>query len=147
MTDHSNENPKPPIVENQTTTGNHTTNEIQSNEEIQRVANPSATNPSATNPTNLNSLLTVPNTRTNQKAIWSLVLGILSLVCCGLLTGIPGWILGAMAKNEIRSSNESGEGLAIAGLVLSIIGTILSVVVIIFYIFIVVGTLSNALLS
>jgi hypothetical protein len=39
--------------------------------------------------------------RSNQKAVWSLVLGILGLVCCGFVTGIPALILGKMAQNEI----------------------------------------------
>ena len=106
MTNHSSENPNPSNDEHKTDT----------------------------NPAHFNSIPTQHSTSTNQKAVWSLVLGILSLVFCGLLSGIPGWILGVMAKKEIRSSNESGEGMAIAGLVLSIIGTILSIVLIMGYI-------------
>lgn len=71
---------------------------------------------------------------TNPKAIWSLVLGILSITCCYFLTGIPGWILGAAARKEIRASGQQGTGVATAGYVLSIIGTILSTLVIIIYV-------------
>ncbi len=119
MTNHSSENPNPSHDEHKTDI-----------------------NPTTLNPTHFNSVPTQHSTSTNQKAVWSLVLGILSLVFCGFLSGIPGWILGVMAKKEIRSSNESGEGMAIAGLVLSIIGTILSIVVIMGYIFIVVIAIS-----
>ena len=57
---------------------------------------------------------------TNKKAIWSLVLGIVGLVCCGFLAGIPAIILGNMAKKEIATSGEGGGGMATAGLVLGV---------------------------
>ena len=67
--------------------------------------------------------------KTNQKAIWSLVLGILGLVCCGFLAGIPALILGNMAKKEIAASGgaETGAGMAQAGFVLGIIAIVLGV--------------------
>jgi hypothetical protein len=67
--------------------------------------------------------------RTNNKAIWALVLGILSLVCCGVFAGIPALVLGNMAKNEIDASGgvQSGRGMAVAGLVLGIVSVVLSV--------------------
>jgi putative exporter of polyketide antibiotics len=73
--------------------------------------------------------------KTSQKAIWSLVLGILGLVCCGLFTGIPALILGNNAKKEIASSGgaQTGAGMAQAGFVLGIIAIALSVVGIIAY--------------
>lgn len=68
--------------------------------------------------------------RTNSKAIWALVLGILSFVCCGFVAGIPAIILGNMAKNEIDASGgvQSGRGMAVAGLVLGIVSIALSVI-------------------
>ncbi len=67
--------------------------------------------------------------RTNSKAIWALVLGILGLVCCGLLAGIPAIALGNMARNEIDASGglQTGRGMAVAGFVLGIISVVLSV--------------------
>ena len=67
--------------------------------------------------------------KTNQKAVWALVLGILSLICCGLFTGIPALILGNGAKKDIAASGgaQTGAGMAQAGVVLGIIGTVLSV--------------------
>lgn len=61
--------------------------------------------------------------RTNQKAVWAMVLGILGLVCCGFVTGIPALILGNVAKKEIAASNgaQTGAGMAQAGFVLGII--------------------------
>ena len=68
--------------------------------------------------------------KTNQKAIWSLVLGILGLVCCGLFAGIPAVILGNMAKKEIAASGgaEGGSGMAQAGFILGIIAIVLGAI-------------------
>jgi putative exporter of polyketide antibiotics len=65
---------------------------------------------------------------TNKKAIWSLVLGLLGLFCCGFFTGIPAVILANMAKKEIPARGEGGAGLATAGLVLGIIAIIWGVI-------------------
>lgn len=66
---------------------------------------------------------------TNKKAIWALVLGILGLVLCGFLAGIPAIILGKMAQNEIDVSGgaQRGRGMATAGFVLGIIACVLGV--------------------
>jgi len=71
--------------------------------------------------------------QTNKKAIWALVLGILSLVCCGLFAGIPAIILGNMGKNEIDASGgqQTGRGMAVAGFVLGIIGVVWTIVALI----------------
>ena len=65
----------------------------------------------------------------SSKATTSLVLGICSLVVCGLFLGIPAMIVGRQAKREIRESQGrlGGEGLATAGFVTGLIGTIWSV--------------------
>lgn len=66
--------------------------------------------------------------KTNGKATWSLVLGLVSVLCgCSLLAGIPAIILGNMARKEIDAGQGTGRGMATAGLVLGIIGVILSV--------------------
>ena len=55
---------------------------------------------------------------TEPKAIWSLVLGVLSLVMCGFLTGIPAIILGHIARAKIRKNVAlNGAGMALAGLI------------------------------
>jgi hypothetical protein len=66
----------------------------------------------------------------SSKATTSLVLGICSLVACGLFLGIPAMIIGRQAKREIEASQGrlGGEGLATAGFVTGLIGTIWSVV-------------------
>ena len=65
--------------------------------------------------------------KTNGKAIWSLVLGIVGLVCCGFLAGIPAIILGNMAKKEIDSGQGTGRGMAQAGFILGIIAVVLGI--------------------
>ena len=65
---------------------------------------------------------------TNKKAIWSLVLGIIGLVCCGFLAGIPAIILANMAKKEIATTGEGGGGMATAGLVLGVLAVIWGVI-------------------
>ncbi|MFA0748807.1 MAG: hypothetical protein EORIYHIE_002676 [Candidatus Fervidibacter sp.] len=61
----------------------------------------------------------------SSRAIWSLVLGILGLILCGLLAPFAWW-LGAAELRDIKAglSPDSGQGLATAGMVLGIIGTV-----------------------
>lgn len=72
---------------------------------------------------------------TNQKAIWSLVLGILGLVCCGFFAGIPALILGKMAQGEIDASGglQTGRGMATAGFILGIIACVFGILGIILW--------------
>ncbi|HEX4645606.1 MAG TPA: DUF4190 domain-containing protein [Verrucomicrobiae bacterium] len=62
--------------------------------------------------------------RTSGLAIWSLVLGILSLVCFTIFSAIPGVICGHKALSQIKRSGDAitGQGLAIGGLVTGYIG-------------------------
>ena len=69
--------------------------------------------------------------KTSGLAIASIILGCVSIVLClGPITGLPAVITGHMARSRIRASNghESGDGLALAGLVTGYLG--LSVVLI-----------------
>ena len=70
----------------------------------------------------------VRTAKTSASAIWSLVLGILSLVCFGLFAGIPAVICGHAARSKVRQSQGAltGEGMALAGLILGYVGTILT---------------------
>ena len=68
--------------------------------------------------------------QTDGKATASLILGILSLLCFGLLTGLPAIILGHISRGNIEQSRGrlTGAGMALAGLILgyvSIVSTIL----------------------
>jgi hypothetical protein len=70
--------------------------------------------------------------QTSGLAIWSLVLGILSLICFSIFTGIPGVICGHMAYARIKRSAGAltGQGLAIAGLITGYLGIAWAVVMI-----------------
>jgi hypothetical protein len=65
-------------------------------------------------------------------AIWSLVLGILSLTCFWLLTAIPAVICGHLAHSRIKASagRLDGAGLALAGMITGYVSIALSIVVI-----------------
>src|ERR1039457_1820999 len=65
-----------------------------------------------------------PSPKTSALAIWSLVLGILSLACFSIFAAIPGVICGHKALSRIKYSGGriSGQGLAIAGLVTGYLG-------------------------
>jgi hypothetical protein len=58
-----------------------------------------------------------------KNAFW---LGLLSLFCCGLLTGIPAIFVGAQALSDIEASRGRliGRGTAWVGIILGIIGTL-----------------------
>jgi hypothetical protein len=60
-------------------------------------------------------------------AVWALVLGISSLMCCAL-TAIPAWIVGNKALQQIAESNGTlgGEGMAKAGKVIGIVVLVLT---------------------
>jgi len=62
--------------------------------------------------------------KTSALAIWSLVLGILSLACFTIFAAIPGVICGHKALSKIKLSGGalSGQGMAIAGLVTGYLG-------------------------
>src|SRR5580698_10095170 len=66
--------------------------------------------------------------KTSPLAIWSLALGIISLVlpCFAILTAIPGVICGHMGLARINKSGGAltGNGLAIGGLITGYIGIV-----------------------
>jgi hypothetical protein len=65
-------------------------------------------------------------------AIWSLILGILSFVCCGFITAIPAIICGHMGRSTIQKSGGAlgGMGMATAGLVLGYLALVLNLILI-----------------
>lgn len=66
----------------------------------------------------------------STQAITSLVLGILSLVCCPILAPIA-WYIGSQEVKAVREGRSpiAGEGIAKAGMIIGIIGTIWMVLV------------------
>lgn len=63
-------------------------------------------------------------------AIWSMVLGILGLTCAGPLGAIPAIVCGhiGISRNN-KASGLTGNGMAIAGLVMGYIGLVLSLLI------------------
>ena len=59
-------------------------------------------------------------------SVAALVLGAISLVCAGLVTGIPAILLGLKARNLCHQGRYEGKDWATAGLVMGIFGTILT---------------------
>jgi hypothetical protein len=71
----------------------------------------------------------------HPQATTILVLGILSIICCGLFTGIPAIVMGRSALAEIDASpgRYGSRGSVKAGLVCGIIGTAWSALMILIY--------------
>lgn len=68
----------------------------------------------------------------------SLVLGILSLVCLGFLSGIPAIITGFMGRKKAKITGE-GAGIALAGIITGAIGTVLSLIGLVIAFFVIVA--------
>lgn len=70
----------------------------------------------------------------NGPGTTALVLGILSLVCCGIFTGIVAIIMGRKGMALADQGLATNRGVAQAGFVLGIVGSVLSVLGVIFWI-------------
>lgn len=79
---------------------------------------------------------TIPQEQLSQtgstRALITLILGILSLVCAGFLTGIPAIIIGHIELKAIQRGEapKEGEGVAKVGFILGIVGTVLTCIAI-----------------
>lgn len=114
------------------------TNDPPTQTEGIQVNTPASIPPSAPNPQS-----------TSTKAVLALVLGILSLVCCGFFAGIPAILLG---RSEMNASSqtpgaESNKTMARIGLITGIVGTALSALVALAYVLIFALGLSTAILK
>lgn len=70
-----------------------------------------------------------PHQLKNNLGVWALVLGMLSFLFCGLLTGIPAIILGRQSQQAEREGLADNGTLGKVGFIVGIIGTALWVVV------------------
>ncbi|GEL93465.1 DUF4190 domain-containing protein [Cellulomonas composti] len=70
----------------------------------------------------------------NSLGVWSLVLGILSIVMCGLFTGIPAIIVGNNAKKAVAAGEANNLGTAQGGVITGWIGTALSLLGIVLWV-------------
>ncbi len=66
---------------------------------------------------------------TSQKAVASLILAIVGLLCCGPFTGIPAAIVGWMELDSIKAGRSSADGkwMAMVGLWGGIVSTVIHV--------------------
>ncbi len=76
-------------------------------------------------------------------AVWSLVLGILAIISCGPISGIPAIICGHMARSKIKMEPDAwtGDGMALAGLIMGYFSVIL------FFLLVVIGILLVLLMA
>ncbi len=72
--------------------------------------------------------ITAPPQTTSSLAITSLVLGVFSVFCCAIFTGLPAVICGHMSLGQIGRSRGTigGQGYAIGGLITGYVGIIFS---------------------
>lgn len=63
-----------------------------------------------------------PSGRTNQLALWAMITGIMSVLCCCQILGPVSIVLGAVALSQLKQHPEQrGTGFAITGIVLGVI--------------------------
>jgi hypothetical protein len=75
-----------------------------------------------------------PTAKSNQLALWAMITGIISLLCCQIL-GPVSLILGIVALSQIKHNpQQKGSGFAIAGIVLGILSLLIAVIVILVFI-------------
>ena len=67
-----------------------------------------------------------PQKQTNGAAVAALILGIVSMLCCGLPASIAAIICAIVSKN--KSPDGKMNGMAIAGLILGIVGVVMTVI-------------------
>ena len=68
----------------------------------------------------------------NTKALWSMITGILGVICCGPLA-IVALVLANISRKEIAQTGQGGSGMATAGWWLGIIGIVLWVISFLLY--------------
>jgi hypothetical protein len=70
-------------------------------------------------------------------ALASMILGICSVVMAGIITAIPAVICGHIARSQLRNSKtpQSGEGMALAGLIIGYVVILLTLVVLTIFFF------------
>jgi len=72
--------------------------------------------------------------RTEPLAIWSFVLSLLGLVCCGFVLCIPGVICGHLALSKLQKAPQlQGKSLATAGLIIGYVAIAFWVVYVVFF--------------
>jgi len=73
----------------------------------------------------------IPDAQVSNLAIWSIVLGILSLTIFSFLTGIPAIVCGNKAMSTIKTNASRGRGLALTGIIMGYLSVFIAVILII----------------
>jgi Domain of unknown function (DUF4190) len=72
--------------------------------------------------------------KTEPLAIWSLVLSLLGLFCCGFVLGIGGVVCGHLALSKIQKEPQlQGKDLATAGLIIGYLAIVFWVIYLVFF--------------
>ena len=83
------------------------------------------------------SIAPAPSSPNEPLAIWSFVLSLIGLLCCGFcgfIVSLPAIICGHLALSNIhKKPHLQGAGLAIAGLIIGYIGTLFWIVYLLFF--------------
>jgi hypothetical protein len=76
-----------------------------------------------------------PRAGTSQMAVWALITGIMSILCCCSIMAPVSIVLGAVALSQLKQQPEMrGAGFAIAGIVLGIVALLMLVTAAVVYI-------------
>lgn len=109
--------------------------------------------PTATEPVPLSGAPRIPaipvqplshRPQTNPMAVTALVMGLLSICCCGPLFGILGVIFALIAFSQIKRdpAGQTGKGMAIAGVACSIAGIVLGLAMVAIWIVVLVAEMA-----
>jgi len=87
--------------------------------------------------------------KTNTLAVVSLVTGIVGWVAMPVVASLAAIVTGHMARKQIRERHgtETGDGLALAGLVLGYLSLVFGIIGIVFAVLMIVGTIGLGFLS
>jgi hypothetical protein len=109
--------------------------------------------PTATEPVPLSGAPRIPamlvqplshRPQTNPMAVTALVMGLLSICCCGPLFGILGAIFAFIAFSQLKRNpaGQTGKGMAVAGLACSIAGIVLGLAMVAIWIAMVIAEIA-----
>jgi len=89
----------------------------------------------APSPQNQSTMVRVQAVPTSSLAVWSFILGLASIFCFGVITGIPAIFCGHMALGRIKRADGAlgGSGLAIAGLIIAYISLAGWAIIVLFF--------------
>lgn len=82
--------------------------------------------------------------RTNTLAVWSLVASLVGLFIVPIVGSIVGVITGHLALRQLKTTNESGRGMALAGTILGWLGLVALIIALVVLIVLLPGIIAEA---